>query len=121
MVHSYLTLPAKRKLFNAGNHDFVLDPEFMEKHEVVKHGHEPKGRLYHNGEQKNWLLPPLRDSKAKVEHEMVETRSVFTSPRALAAGVQYLEEGMHHVKVENAHGKHLNSRVRVLPRPLAAS
>lgn len=92
---------AELKLVIAGNHDITLDEEHFTSSGYRRHRRpERLGRtntFLEDGEQslaamiRSGNVPPLEDLKAYVQR----AKDVYTSESARAAGIRYLDEGVH--------------------------
>ena len=107
VLKSFVSHPAKLKIFIGGNHDFTLDQKYM----------QANGDSSKKPKEKSPVLPEVqRKGKVAVNKEVSEAYEVFNSPEAKAAGVQLLKEGMHSLQVQSAGGKNRRFRVSSSPR-----
>ena len=104
VLKSFMSHPAKLKIFIGGNHDFTLDQKYM----------EANGDSSKTPKEKSPVLTDVqRKGKVAVDKEVSEAYAVFNSPEAKKSGVKFLKEGMHVMQVQSPGGK--NRRFRVGP------
>ncbi|KAJ5678777.1 hypothetical protein N7462_007021 [Penicillium macrosclerotiorum] len=107
MVEMLKAAKAELKLVIAGNHDITLDEEYFTNFGYQRHGRPEwlggKGILLEDDEEslggsiRTGAVPSLAQMKAYVRR----VKDMYTNESARAAGIRYLEEGVHTFTLRN--------------------